>query len=116
MDDGAGTDFRESAEVVLNAAGDGIARVGPGRAGVRWIVHTVAVMTPTQNATPIPKVYLYLGEPSPGAHLTSSYNGNQNSSDGMAIPVHSGQTLSAQWLGGPPGGRYTLTVFGKRWP
>jgi hypothetical protein len=106
-------DLAESAECVLDAAGNGTARVGPGRAGTRWLVTTVAVLG-VGNPSPIPRVYLYRGDPSPGGHVTSSYNGNQNSSDGMNLPLHSGQYLTAQWLGGLPGARYTLSVFGQR--
>lgn len=106
-------DLDEAREVTLNGAGYGIARLGPGRAGVRWLVRTVAVLG-LGNPSPIPRVYLYRGEPSPGGHITSSYNGNQNSSDGMSIPLHSGQYLTAEWIGGLAGAKYTLSVFGER--
>jgi len=102
----------ESASITLDASGGGIARIGPGRAGTRWRVTAAAVLSPG-NPSPIPRVYLYKGEPAPGSHITSSYNGNQNSTD-LDMPLHAGQYLSAQWIGGLAGARYTLSVFGER--
>lgn len=103
----------ESASVVLDAAGYGVARIGPGRAGVRWIIDSLSVLA-AGAPTLTPKLYLYRGEPAAGKHFDSSYNGNQNSSDNLSIPLTSGQFIAAEWVGGDPGRRYSLSVYGKR--
>lgn len=103
----------EAASVVLNAAGYGVARIGPGRAGVRWLIDSLSVLA-TGTPTLVPRLYLYRGEPAAGKHFDSSYNGNQNSSDNLSIPLSSGQVIAAEWVGGDPGRRYTLSVYGKR--
>ncbi len=109
----ADLDLDEAASVTLNGAGYGVARVGPGRPGLRWLIDSLALLA-DGVPTLTPRVYIYKGDPSPGKHITSSYNGNQNSSDGMSIVLHSGQALTAEWVGGDPGRRYTLSVWGKR--
>lgn len=101
----------EAAQVVLSAAGYGVVRLGPGRAGLTWHVTSVAVRI--VSATAVPEVHLYLGEPSPGNELTNSYNGANNSSD-LDVILASGQYLTAEWIGGDPGARATLSIYGER--
>jgi hypothetical protein len=105
-------DFDAAGEVALNAAGYGLVRVGPGRAGLTWLVNRISVAGP---ATPVlvARVRIYKGEPG-SQQLTSSYLGNDNDADGWAETVRSGQYLTAEWSGGTPGDRYTFTLFGKR--
>ena len=98
----------ESARVVLNAAGGGIARVGPRAAGVRWDVRQVTVSS-TSAAVPIAE--LFLGEPAPGASLGGTYDGNRDSTD-VQVTLYSGQLLAVVWTGGDPGASATVSVLG----
>jgi hypothetical protein len=103
--------INESAQAVLTAAGYGLARLGPGRAGLTWHVSSAAVRI--VGATSVPEVHLYLGEPSPGNELTNSYSGANNSTD-LDVILASGQYLTAEWIGGDPGARATLSIYGER--
>lgn len=103
--------INESASVTLNAAGAGTARLGPGRAGVRWDVRTAAVSVDTSISEPT--VGLYLGEPSSSSFLGGSYSGSNDSTD-VRVTLWSGQYLTAVWAGGDPGSRATMTVLGEK--
>lgn len=106
-------DLNEAASVVLNGAGYGVARCGPGRAGTYWRITSFALSV-ADYGTEQPTVRVYVGEPSPGSELDNSYDGNRNASADIDVPLHSGQYLTAEWSGGTPGKRATLSVFGKR--
>jgi hypothetical protein len=106
-------DMSESSSVVLDGAGYGVARCGPGRAGAWWLVTSYALSV-ANYGTEQSAVRIYVGEPSPGSELDSSYDGNRNASSDIAQPLHSGQYLAAEWTDGTPGARATLSVFGKR--
>lgn len=105
-------DFDAAGEVILDAAGNGVVRVGPGRAGLRWLVTRISVAGPSTPVL-VPRVRVFKGEPG-SRQLTSSYIGNDNDADGWAETLHSGQYLTAEWTGGTAGDRYTLALFGKR--
>jgi hypothetical protein len=105
--------LNESAQVTLNGAGYGVARLGPGRAGTRWLVTTVAVSV-AGTVVNVPQIRLYKGAPSPGQEITNSYNGARNSSDGMSVTLHAGEYLSAEWSAGDPAAVATISVFGTR--
>jgi len=104
--------LNESASVVLNASGYGVARCGPGRAGTSWRVTSAAVSV-AGTPVKVPQIRLYIGEPSPGSEVTNSYNGARNSTD-LDVPLVSGQYLSAEWSAGDAGARATLSIFGTR--
>lgn len=105
-------DFDAAGEVVLDAAGHGLARVGPGRAGLKWLVKRISVSGPPTPVL-VARVRVFKGEPG-SRQLTSSYIGNDNDADGWTETLHSGQYMTAEWSGGTPGDRYTLALFGTR--
>lgn len=109
-------DMDESAETVLDANGYGIARIGPGRAGARWLVTNIAVSCSTPVPVLVPQVRIYKGYNTGGKAITSSYQGALNDADGLALRMHSGEVLTAEWQGGTPGDRYTLSLYGRRAP
>ena len=105
--------INESANVVLNAQGYGVARLGPGRAGLVWRITQAAVSINSAAITNVPQVRLYLGEPSPGNELTSSYNGARNATE-LDVILNSGQYLTAEWSLGDAGAPATLSLYGSR--
>ncbi len=107
------TPINESSSATLDGSGYGVARLGPGRAGVTWRITSAAVSIAGPLPTEMPEVRLYLGEPSPGNELTSSYTGARNSTD-LDVLLASGQYLTAEWSGGDAGSRGTLSVYGYR--
>lgn len=106
-------DLNESASVVLNGAGYGVARCGPARALAYWRI-TAYALSVANYGTEQPSVRIYVGEPAAGSELDSSYDGNRNASSDIDQPLHSGQYLAAEWTAGTPGAVATLSVFGKR--
>lgn len=102
--------LNESAQVTLDANGNGTARCGPGRAGVRWDVRTVAINC---SSARLPQAELFLGDtPAAGASLASTHDGSLNSTD-IQVTLYSGHSLSVHWAGGDPGAIATMSILGS---
>jgi hypothetical protein len=97
------------ASTILDANGNGTARIGPRSSRQQWQVNNVAVYT--SSTVNVPTATAYTGTPSPGSSLGGTYDGN-NDSTGVSVTLYPGQQLSVQWLGGDPGASATVSVYG----
>jgi hypothetical protein len=101
--------LNEPGLTTLNAAGTGTVRIGPGRAGVRWDIRTIAVSS--SSSVKIPTAQVFLGEPSAGSLKGGTGSGNSDSTD-IAITLHSGQYLTVVWAAGDAGASAAVSLLG----
>ena len=112
--------LNQSASVVLDGSGNGIASLGPGTPGHVWQPQTVSIfMTgaiPTPGGSNVSVVYLYAGNDTSAISLIdSTYNVNANSTGAIqGIVLYPGQFISAQWVFGNPHATATVNVVGTR--
>lgn len=105
--------LNQSAQVTLNASGNGSCFVSP-NGTERWHVTRIAVVTnQAASVTTIPTCGVYLDSIADQNLYDKTYTGSQDSTD-SDIWLEKGQRLHAQWLTGVAGSIGTLSVFGKR--
>lgn len=102
--------FRDSAQVTLDANGDGSLRLGPNRHGVRWIINRITVQTSTSTLVPMAKVYR--GGIGDASFITGTFVGNFDVDDGLNEELNNGEYLTVAWTGGDPGAVATATWNG----
>jgi hypothetical protein len=110
----AGTDrpYRATSQVKLSAVGYGVTTVTC-PAGVAVDVARISVST-TETSTTIvqPQCNLYDGpNASPNAFLEGTFSGNSDSSDTPHNMI-SGDSVTAEWIGGTPNSTATLRLTG----
>ena len=101
----------ESASVILNASGTGVAYIGPKNQNQIWKVRSVAVSVGSATDEPVAKVYMNsVGQSN---FLSGSYSGSQDTNDlGYEITLRPGTRFAVEWTGGDAGARATVTVYG----
>jgi hypothetical protein len=109
--------FTASAQVTLDASGNGTAETGPSVPGEIWF--PVSVSITCGGAIPdtgTPTLFIYAGNGiSPATFIDSTYNVTGASSSMIAgKTLYPGQQVFAVWNGGPPGQLATLAVKGER--
>lgn len=111
---GAEYTLNESAQVTLNASGNGSVFVSP-NGTERWHVTRIAVATnQAASVTTIPTCGVYVDSIADANLYDKTYTGSQDSTD-ADLWLEKGQQLHAQWLDGPTTGVIgTISVFGKR--
>ncbi len=102
--------FRDSAQVVLDASGNGSVRLGPGRHGVQWIIRRIGVQTSTDTTVPIAKVYR--GNIGESTFITGTFVGSFDVDDGLNEELDNGEFLTIAWTGGDAGATATATWSG----
>lgn len=106
----------EAVQVVLDAAGAGTGRLGPGagRGPANWRVDGVVLQTDRPGQAPIPRAVVYLDQTSPAGVQGLSYDGSfaQGACD---ITMARGQELICEWTGGLAGDIASMTVTGEKW-
>lgn len=80
--------------------------------GVVWDVSTVTVSTTSTVRT---TASVYLGSPTPGSLIDSTYSGNRDTSDSMWT-AHGGEIITCVWTGGTPGSYTMFRVQGVQRP
>lgn len=78
--------------------------------GTRWSVEATTVSTTSTVRT---TASIYLGSPSPGSMIDSTYSGNRDTSD-TRHEVIGGESITCVWTGGTPGTSATLRVTGEQ--
>ncbi len=104
-------ELNTSAQVVLDASGNGQVTVGPNRATEYWHVTKMAVLTST--AVKVPSAYVYTDSVSPSNLLDATYTGSQDSTD-LDVPLAPGRRLVIRWTGGDVGALATVSIYGQR--
>jgi hypothetical protein len=101
------------AEVTLDNSGDGIASIGPTRAGERWYPSCARVTVSSNASEPICTVFIGpIAEPSAIIDITGT--GSDDSTDScQGSQLNLGDKVWAQWTDGDPGARATVTVKGE---
>lgn len=100
-------------ETVLDASGNGTARLGPRQGPPVWHVQTISVRTSQPGAGSIPYCALYRGTEDSNGYIDLTYDGSADSSD-VNFDVMQGTEIIAVWTGGNPGDVATLSVYGTR--
>jgi len=101
----------ESAEVTLDADGNGSVKLGPTIPSVTWQVETLSVSTSTNNR--IPRAYVYEGTESPGNLLGGTENGSRDAM-GPSVRLETSAYITVVWRGGDNGARASVAVTGTR--
>lgn len=103
--------FRKSAQVKLDASGNGVATVTS--PGVWWRVKRTSVSTTQTDITIVPpQVRVYEGsQANAAAFIEGTFSGNGASSDTVHDMIP-GDSITAQWSAGTPNTVATLTVAG----
>lgn len=96
---------------VLDASGNGTARLGPTYGPAVWHVTNSQVRTSQPGAGKIPLCTLYRGTQDANGYIDTSYDGSADSCDTPYDLVQGSQAI-AVWQGGNPGDVATLTLIG----
>jgi hypothetical protein len=107
--------MHESASVVLNASGNGTAKVGPLSSREVWSPANVHVGVTTNVNEATCSIFVGLNA-SPNEFRDTTFSGSTgDSSDRVdADEVHCGSYILAVWTGGDPGSQATLNVTGTK--
>lgn len=99
--------IQRTAQVTLNAQGNGIVRLSPGRYGVTWFLSqaSVIVSTAVKEAKTQLASYPYM--------LPGSNSGSSGDTTGLDLTLTASQEISCTWTGGDAGAIATLTVSGQ---
>jgi hypothetical protein len=112
------TQLQQGGQTTLaTVAGRVTGRVTLGPDGQRgpayWDVTTVLWKTSRPGEAPIPRIEVFLDDPTAGQVQLQSYDGSFGSGNG-ACRVTRGQTLIAVWTGGTAGDTAFFTVTGTK--
>lgn len=100
-----------SAQVVLDADGNGTAEVGPTAQGETWSAgFTAAVSTQEIDITSEALCRVYCG----GRFIGGTTWGSTGDSSTNTPQLSAGQVVMAQWAGGDPGATAILDITGTR--
>jgi len=91
----------DNARTVLDETGRGHVRFGPTRPGESWSVQGVSVTVSETNGETTAKVYR--GSPDPGTFISGTYDGANDSDNGLNELLWPGEVLTVEWTGGVPG-------------
>jgi hypothetical protein len=104
----------ESAEVVLDADGNGTASLGPYGPNEMWTPSNVSVICSSNANEATCKVYAG-PSPSPAYFKDITVDGSTgDATDRCNIPIPKGWYVWAVWTGGDPGATATLNVDGTK--
>lgn len=109
------TTLRETAFVVLDASGNGTAKVGPLSARETWYPENVGVKV-NANPTNEASCTISVGDPNTKSFRDFTVSGSSGDSTGKVSgdKLVKGDYVWADWVGGDPGQRATLTVMGTK--
>ncbi|MHB1433998.1 MAG: hypothetical protein ACYCVZ_18025 [Streptosporangiaceae bacterium] len=102
-----------SAQVTLDASGNGTAQIGPNLPGVSWQPETIAVSVATNISEAQCSVYIGLSAEA-GSLLGATQTGSSGDSTDCSATVWPGQQIIAKWTGGDPGAVATMSIFGTK--
>jgi hypothetical protein len=103
-----------SANVVLDANGNGSVELGPVPASRAWAVTRITVSCTGTNL-PMPVANVYDGPPNPANLLDATYTGGQDVSDfGTPYILDQQESLTVEWVGGVPGETATARLIGQQ--
>lgn len=105
--------FDLGVDVVLDAAGNGTARLGPTYGPALWHVQRVSVRTSSPGKGSIPLCALYRGTEDSNGYLDTTYDGSADATD-VGFDLAQGTQIIAVWTGGNPGDVATLAIHGTR--
>lgn len=94
-------------QATLNAAGTGLAQLGPRRAGISWHVTSLAVACPQVASTPA--VSVHLGSES-GPQLAWTWDASDSTD--LDVILFAGQYITVKWSNGTPGTICTASIVG----
>lgn len=99
--------IQRTAQVTLNAQGNGTVRLSPGRYGVTWHLTQASVIASSavKEAKAQLSSFPYL--------LPGSNSGSSGDSTGLDLTLTASQEISCTWTGGDVGAIATLTVSGQ---
>jgi hypothetical protein len=103
------TRFIKPGQGHFDAAGEAIVTIAV-PAGCLWDIEATTVSTTSTVRT---TASVYLGSPSPGAMVDSTYSGNRDTSD-TKHTVIGGETITCVWTGGTPGAVATIRITGQQ--
>lgn len=107
-------DLSVTAQVTLDASGNGSVTLGPGiapdRSSLRWTVLGVVVETSRPGQPPIPRVQV---TDQLGRSVGLSYDGSFDQGPANE-PLNRGDYLTTTWTGGLPGDVATVTMNGTK--
>lgn len=104
----------ESAAVILDASGNGTAKLGPHSRAVSWHPTTVSVKTSTNVKTPT--CYIYAGDfVGDQNFIDGTYTGNADSTSNISgTVIYLSGFIWAVWTGGDAGAQATVTIAGTQ--
>ena len=107
--------IRRRASVVLDSSGNGSVFFDTQHANQMWDIQTVQASTGQTSISVVnPQMIVYLGGVQEGAREGASWVGNQVTLHG-SLEMASGDTLTVQFNGGPPGAIATVVIQGDNY-
>lgn len=112
--------LKKSAQVTLDANGDGILTWDPDNASQRWVISAVTVSTnQASGSTPVPVAVIALNAADPAAVSAGNVrattpNGNLDTLWGRSIEVGPCDFLSVAFTGGVPGSMASAVITGTK--
>lgn len=100
-----------SADVVLDASGNGRLELGPDSGPPYWNVTKYVVSTDRPGQAPVPQCSVYLDSEDKNGLQDSTYDGSKDATE-CDIDMQRGQHLIAVWTGGQAGDEASLSVTG----
>lgn len=104
------TRYSASANVTLDANGNGIVTIPGPKPGQTILLAQVTVNVPT--TLKIPKFSYYVGSALPPNLVSGSVTGNKDTDSTPNVLMYPGEFVTAVWTGGDPGAQATIVLNG----